>query len=204
MTGFYGISVNLALNSRLVLEHRLELLIEFLDLGSDDELAIALPRVVIKVVLMVLFGRVKVLERGDFRHDGPRKDLRGVELLLVLFGGLSLLIGVIKDGRAVLRAHIVALLIERRGIVSLPEHFQKVLKRNLGWIVSDLNDFRMAGAASANVLITGVLDRAAAIARNDRLHPLEPLEDGFAAPEATFTERGGGQLLGTCAFRRRL
>ena len=58
-------------------------------------------------------------------------------------------------------------------------------------VVDDLDDFGVAGAAGADLFVSGLVDGAAAVAGDDGLHAAEALVDGFAAPEAAFAERGG-------------
>ena len=54
----------------------------------------------------------------------------------------------------------------------------------------------MAGAAGADLFVGRLVDVAAAVAGDDGLHAVESLENGFAAPEATFAEGGGFELGG--------
>ena len=54
-----------------------------------------------------------------------------------------------------------------------------------------MDDLGMAGAARANLFVRGLVYVAAAVTGDDGLYAAESLEDGFAAPEATFAKRGG-------------
>ena len=61
--------------------------------------------------------------------------------------------------------------------------------RTLGSIL-DLDHLGMAGKPRADHLVSWVGDVSTGVARDDRLHARNPLEDGFHAPEASATERG--------------
>ena len=104
---------------------------------------------------------------------------------------LALLVVVVEDGGAVLRADVVALPVERRRVVGLPEDFQQVVECDFVGVVGDLDDLGVAGAAGADLFVGRVVDVAAAVAGDDGLHAAEALEHGFGAPEAAGAEGGG-------------
>ena len=78
-----------------------------------------------EILLMVLFGGVKFSSRGYLCCD------RAVELAGFIppgfysLGGLLLSLALVKNGRAVLRAHVVVLAVERGGIVHAKEVIQE-------------------------------------------------------------------------------
>ena len=121
---------------------------------------------------------------------GAAKVLEASSCCLYCSATAALLVGVIEDGRAILRADVVALLVGRRRVVRLPEDFQQVVERDFGRVVRDLDHFGVAGAAGADFFVRRVLDVAAAVAGDDGLHAAEVLEDGLGAPEAAGAERG--------------
>jgi len=106
-----------------LLEERFEVFVELFHLGADDELAVLLAGVQVEVVLVVFLGGEEVLDRGDLGDDRRFERAGFVELFFVLLSDTVLIFIVVEDCRAVLRAGVVALTVERGGIVSLPENF---------------------------------------------------------------------------------
>ena len=96
-----------------------------------------------------------------------------------------------EDDRAILGSGVVALAIQRCGIVKREVDPQQVLIGEHGRVERDLHALGMPGGPRADLLVTGLGNLAAGIARNDALDSLQGLEDGFDAPEATARERGG-------------
>src|SRR6266436_4443137 len=78
-----------------------------------------------EILLVVLFGGVKFSSRGYLGRD------RAVELAgfippgFYALGGLLLNFARVKDGRAVLRAHVIVLTVEGSGIVHAKEVIQE-------------------------------------------------------------------------------
>ena len=77
------------------------------NLGSDNGNAVTLGWVVCKVVLVVVLGRVKLLEFGNLGDDSASPHL--VRLCDRVLKQLALLRGLIEHGGAVLRPDIVSL-----------------------------------------------------------------------------------------------
>src|SRR5689334_9959853 len=96
----------------------------------------------------------------------------------------------VEDRRAILRADIVALTIERRRVVEREEHLQNIVEGDLRRVECDLNNFGMAGVAVADLAVGRVTNRAARVARHDILDTLQIVEDRLEAPEAATTQRG--------------
>ena len=61
---------------------------------------------------MVFFGRVKFLDPGDLGDDRAVKDALFIFFLPGFLCKLALLVGVLEDGRAVLGAYIISLLVQ--------------------------------------------------------------------------------------------
>jgi hypothetical protein len=122
-------------------------LLELLDLGGDHKLAVWLKRVIGKVFLVVVFGKKEVcrwLQGGDnWTWPGARR----VEFGNHLFGFMMLVFRGVEDHRAILRAHVVALAVQRGGIMNGKENFEQVAIAQLARIESDPHHLGMAGCA---------------------------------------------------------
>ena len=176
---------------------------EFFDLGTDEPSTITLIRIVLKIILVIVFRRVEVRELRDFSNDRRTERARLVELFLVILGGLPLLVVVIEHGRAILRAGVVALAVERCRVVRFEMDFEQLGERDLRRVVSDLNHFRVAGVFVADLLVRRILDMPAAVTGDNFFHALELLEDRFGTPEAAAAERGELRTgrFGFCRFQ---
>jgi len=132
-------------------------------------------------------------ERSDGRHLGDnlaRPEAGRIDIGDGVFGDPLLLIIGIEDGRPVARAPVVALTVQRRGIVDLEKEFQQFsVSDDLG-IKDDFDGFRMI----AVIAIGRVRHLAAAVAHPGRNHagisPQQILHTPEAAPGKD------------CAFRR--
>src|SRR5258708_7458555 len=103
-----------------------EFLAELGYLGRYHRCAITLERITLEIFLMIILGRVEGHGRNDFGHDFVVPDLLGLERGDGLESRLPLGIGMVKHRRAVLRAGIVTLPIQRSRIVNgkkYPENF---------------------------------------------------------------------------------
>src|SRR2546426_8142946 len=97
-------------------------LAELRHLGRHHRAAVGLVRVAAEIAAVVLLGGVELRERGDLGHDGVVPDLPHLELLDHLLGDGALLGAVVEDRRAVLRARVGPLAVERGGVVRSEEH----------------------------------------------------------------------------------
>jgi hypothetical protein len=100
-----------------------------------------------------------------------------------------LLLVVIKDGRAILGAHIRPLPVQGSWVVGAPEHVQQVLKGNDLRIICDLHRFGVTGVAGTHLLIGGILHAAARVAGHDLMHAFQVLENGFHTPKTAGRQR---------------
>ena len=95
---------------------------------------------------MIVFGSIEGLRGGDFGDDwGVKHVVRGEGGNQVLCRGF-LIGGMVEDHGSVLRADVVALAVEGRGIVNGKKHVQEISKSNDGWVERDLHDFRVTGS----------------------------------------------------------
>ena len=180
-------------------------MLELLGLGIDDGADVALVGMEGFEVLVVIFGRVEFLQRGDLGGDGVfplllHFDLGG-------FGDLVLLLGGVVDGGAVLAAVVVALvggafgqefavmhavfLGHAGGVMRVPEEVDDFLVADDGGIELDLDDFGMAGVSGADVFIGGIFGFAAGVAADDILDAFNKEILRLHAPEAATTDNGG-------------
>ncbi len=187
---------------RLLFQLVLEFGAEFSDFGGDDARAIALVGMEVVIVEMVVFGAVEVGVRGDLCDDGGIPNmLRSDFLDLVL--RLLFLLGVAgEDDRAVLRAFIRALAVERGGVADGEQDLQQVAVGDDLGVEDDVDGFGVAGVTFLDLLVTGVFPLSTRIARFDAFHAFELFEDGFHAPKTSGSE-GRGLLAGFGDFRRR-
>jgi hypothetical protein len=78
-------------------------------------------------VLVVIFGWIEVGEFGDF-GDNRRLELIGLlERLNYILSDLFLFLRMVKNGRTVLGAYIVALTIKCGGVMGLEKDFENSL-----------------------------------------------------------------------------
>ncbi len=145
---------------------------------------------------MIVLGRGELRGIRDFGHDwaSPKAALRGA--LLGRFGLLALLRRGDEDGRAVLRAAVIALLILGRGVVHLEEPIvQELSVRHALRIEHDANRFSVPRAPGLDLLVVGLLQRAARVADGGFDHAGHLGQDVFHPPKAApgkdgFFDRG--------------
>src|SRR5262249_22068656 len=124
--------------------------------------------------------------------DRVAVDAGGGELLVRLLSGLLLVLVVIEDDRAVLRAVVGPLGVERRRVVALPEDLEQVVVGDFRGVVFDLDDLGVPGQPGADHVVGRVRGVAPGVARDDVLDAGDAFEDRFEAPEAAAAE--GRQL----------
>src|SRR5665213_2756385 len=99
------------------------------------------------VLLVIVLGRVKFLERHNLRDNRGTKVLLG--RLPGLFRDLLLLFVAVQDNGAIGRAFVRPLPVEGSGVVCLPEHLQYFGVRNTSGIKLNFGDLGMAGGFGA-------------------------------------------------------
>src|SRR3954464_5025846 len=103
---------------QLTLKHLLKLL----HLRSDNNVTIRFIPILFIVILVVIFGGVKLSVRRDLRYNRIIKSAAFIQLSFVFNGFFFLFVVVIKDHTAVLRTYISALSVERGRVVGFPEN----------------------------------------------------------------------------------
>src|ERR1700722_19467065 len=110
--------------------------------------------------------------------------MRSLDVRDRVFGNLPLLVGGVKDCRTIAGAQIVALTIERGGIVNLEEKFQQRPVAGLCGIKNDLDRFGMAFV----IAIGGVLHLSARVTDTRGDHAWLLADQILHAPKATPSE----------------
>src|SRR5690349_5864094 len=95
----------------------------------------------------------------------------------------------VEDDRPILGSHVVALAVQRGGVVDVEENSQKVRVAQSLRVESNTNDFRVARVPRANVLVGRVDLGPAGVARLDRDDAFQLLENRLGAPKASTSER---------------
>ncbi len=134
---------------------------------------------------MVFLGGVELGNRSYFRNNGVVPDLLLREFRDDVACRSCLLGGVREDDAAVLRAVVVALPVQRRGVMDREKRLEHVPIGQNRWVKRDLDDLRVARVAVADFLVGGIRVLAARVAGHDGLYALEFLVRGLDAPEAT-------------------
>src|SRR5262252_3935896 len=120
--------------------------------ASAAETAIA-AGVLRQILLVIILGVIEGLRVLDLGRD--RAIALGLERRLVDrargFGELFLLGRGRVDGRAILRADIIALAHALGRVVAFPESLQEPVVADLLRVIDDEHDLGMAGAAAANL-----------------------------------------------------
>lgn len=171
------------------LEHVRHVLAEFLHLGINDHEAIRLVRVASVELLMVALGGVERVEGRELGHDGVFPQPGSVRFLLRFLGARPLLVVVVEDYRAVLRADVGPLAVQRGGVVGAPEYLEQVVEGNDGGVKGNLDGFRMTGRARANLSIGRIFRVAAGIAGYHATHAFDVQKHRLGAPETPGSKR---------------
>src|ERR1051325_7484697 len=139
---------------------------------------------------MILLGGKEHRERLELRHDRIVEDVLGLELADHLFRDAALVIVVIEDSGAILRADVAALTIERGRIVNREKDAEQLAVRNLRGVVGHLHRLGVAGRSGADGLVARIRDVPTRVPRRDLRDTAQLLERRFEAPKAAAGECG--------------
>src|SRR5437588_95451 len=142
-------------------------LLDFFNLGPDDEAAVGLGRIIIVIILMVILRRIESFYRANLSHNGVREDFRFVQFFLILFGNLPLLLVVIKNHRTVLSSNVISLPVHGCRIVRFPEDLQQLFIAYLRGVIFNLNDFCVSGIPRTDLLVGWLFDYASGVTGGD-------------------------------------
>src|SRR5262249_39557434 len=158
------------------------------DSGSA-EAAVAV-RVLAEILLVIVLGVIELRRRADLRGDETVALLfqRLLERFLRLERRLELLLAVGVDGRAVLRAGVVALAHALRRVVSFPEFLEQGLVAHLLRVEYDQHRLGVVGEPGADLLVARVRRVAAGVADSGRVDARRLPEHALRAPEAAHAE----------------
>jgi len=148
------------------------LLAELRDLRRDDHLAVGLRGVTPEIVAVVVLSRVERGERRDLRDNRSVPHAGRGQVADDLLGDGLLLLAVVEDGGAVLRADVRALAIQRRRVVHAEKDVQQVAERDNRGVERDVDDLGVARRAAADLTVRRVDDVAARVAGLDALDTL--------------------------------
>src|SRR5207244_9791443 len=142
------------INPGLRLVQRRKLLLQRSELREVVQRYVRIMGVACEKVLVVLLGRIEVVERSHLRHDGTREYLRLAQLIHIAERDLLLSLVRVEDRGAILGTHIRTLSVQLRRIVRhRKENLQQATVRDLRRIVGDPHRFGMPGRAGADDLV---------------------------------------------------
>src|SRR5437870_3648848 len=167
-----------------------ELLAELGDLRPDHSHAVALFRVAGEELLVIVLGHVEWPGGDDLGDDGVIEDLVLREGGDHILGDRLLGRRVVEDRRPVLGADVMALAVERGGVVDGEEDFEEVPVGDDAGIERDLHRLGVARAARADRLVGRIRGLPADVAGLDRLDAFHPVIDRLQTPEAPSGQRG--------------
>src|SRR5205814_7496270 len=132
---------------------------------SVAQIVAAVPAgVLLEILLMIVLGGPELAGGDDLGHDRAVPLARARDALLHALGDLPLLVVVIEDGGAVLRADVVVLAVHRRGVVHAEKVAEQLLVAALRRIEDHLDGLGVTGVAAAHVAIGGILRAATGVA----------------------------------------
>jgi hypothetical protein len=153
---------------------------------APDEVAGIAVRNALQVILVLGLGLPEIAGRHHFGHDLAGPEIGRVDIGDHVERCLLLFLARVEDHRAVAGAPVVALAVQRRGIMDLEEEFQQRAITGLRRIEEDLDRLGMI----AVVAIGGVLDLAAGIADAGREDAGIAAQQVLHAPEAAPGQNG--------------
>src|SRR3984957_8069866 len=102
-----------------------------------------------QIFLMIILGVIKFRRGGYLGRDGPVELAGFVPAHFHALGRLFLRLAGVENRRAILRAHVIVLPVERGRIVHAEEIIQQFLVAELARVKHHLDRFRVAGFAGA-------------------------------------------------------
>src|SRR5215469_12822860 len=157
-----------------------------------DEVAGVTVGITLEIILMLRLGFPELASGRDLCHHLAGPQPRRLDVGDRVVGNPLLLIAGIKNRRTIARAPIIALTVERGGIVDLEEELQHGPEARLCGIEDDLDRLGMAFV----IAVSCILHRTASVANACRNHTGLLADQVLHAPETA-----SGQ---NCAFRRHL
>ena len=97
---------------------------------------------------------------------------------------------------AILRPHVIALLIQGGGVVNAEEHLEDLTQLYFTRIEGDTYHLDMTALTSAHLLVRWRDDMAITVARLNSFNPFDPQENSFGAPKAPASKHDGVEVAG--------
>ncbi len=116
---------------------------EMLEFWLDDQLAIGFISMIGIIVMMVIFGLIKISEGRELGHHRISVSLRIVQFLDQSLRFCLLFFIAVENSRAVLSTNVIALAVEGRRIVGVEENSQEIIVRDDTRIIFDSDGFSM-------------------------------------------------------------
>src|ERR1700722_136699 len=145
-----------------------------------------------EILLVIFLCTIKFRSGRDLRNDRPFEHSLFNQDILGGAGGCFLLRIVKKYSRAILRAYVRALAVERGWVVTLPEDGEKLEVGNPLRIEFHLHSFGMARVSAANILVGGILQGPAGVTDCNRSNARYLPEGVFNTPKTTCCECSPG------------
>ena len=108
----------------------------------------------------------------------------------------------IKNYRAVLRADIRPLAVQRGRVVQIPENIKQLIVRNNRGIELNQDRFGVAGRTAADLFVSGIFSMTAGIADGGVDDPFNFPEFIFDAPETTGSKGSFLRINNTSPYRK--
>src|SRR2546426_3303076 len=125
----------------------------FRDFRCNHELAIEPRTIALKVLLVGVLRPIKSLEGRDFRHNRRIPDPGCGYLSNSFLGNLFLVLTMVENDRAILRADVCSLTIQRRGVMDSKEHLQEFFEGNGVWVEGELDHLCMSTVTLADLVV---------------------------------------------------
>src|SRR5580693_4010105 len=118
----------MTLRKLFALQFSLKDFFEFFNLWPDYNRAIRLGAMQTKVVLVVIFRRIKGRKFRNLGNDGFAVCFALIELILIMLCLLALFLIMVENSTAILRSHIISLPVQAGRIMGFPKYFQQFVK----------------------------------------------------------------------------
>lgn len=148
--------------------------LELVDFRADDEITVRLVFMVLVIILVIILGFVKRIERLNMRNDWLVVGMLFLEILDKAIRSRTLAFVRIENDRTILRSDVVALAVQSRRVMGKEKDSQQVLVRNDRRIKFNFCRFGVAGRSTADLFIGRIRNRAARIARSRGDDALQP------------------------------
>ena len=116
-----------------------------------------------KILLVVILGRIKFRGLGDLCYHRSLEFAGLIHLRFNALCGLPLFVTRIENGGSILGPYVVVLLIFRGGIMHAEKISQQLFITQFDWIENYLDSLRVPRTSGANLLISRIRNRAAAV-----------------------------------------